>query len=176
MPGLCTKLTNMINRPHYRGYNILNQVTQQLPGHCKPSGLAVPEPKRYHGTNQNMTRNNDYAYAKFNNYIKTVGEFSIYFNPTIRSPMPRSRTEAMMCGLATVSYETHDVNLFIKNGINGFYSKDTKELADYIIYLCDHPNVCEKIGKEGRKTACDIFNHDRYLYEWQETIKSVIGG
>ena len=164
-------LTNMINRPHYRGYDVLHKVSAKLPKALKPSNLNVKETRMYCNT-----RNNEYAYAKFNNYIKTVGEFSIYFNPTIRSPMPRSRTEAMMCGLATISYETHDVNLFIKNGVNGFYSKDIDELAEYIIFLGNNPDACTRIGKEGRKTACDIFNHDRYLYEWQETIKSIIGG
>ena len=65
--------------------------------------------------------------------------------------------------------------MFIKNGVNGFYSKDVDELADYIKYLCKHPDVCERVGKESRKTACDIFNHDRYLFEWQETITNVLG-
>ena len=49
-----------------------------------------------------------------------------YFNPTLHSPMPRSRGEAMLCGLATVNADSHDVNQFIQNGVNGFYAPRLK--------------------------------------------------
>ena len=78
-------------------------------------------------------------------------------------------------GVATVTTNNHDANLFIKNGINGFYSNDSNELTDTLVFLCKNPDAAQRIGKEGRKTACDLFHIDRYLFEWQETIKEVIG-
>jgi glycosyltransferase involved in cell wall biosynthesis len=79
----------------------------------------------------------------------------------------------MMCGLVIVSTNNHDVDLFLKNGVNGFYSNDPDELREYLLYLLKNPALCQKIGMEGRKTAMDIFNHDRYLKEWEDTINSL---
>ena len=162
-------LTNMIGRPHYRGLSILNAVNSYLPEHLQTEGIVTPEPKNYKDK-----ENNDYAFAKYRNYIDVIREYSIYFNPTVRSPMPRSRTEAMMCGLVTVSYKSHDVDMFIRNGINGFYSEDPKELADYIIFLSKNSSEFKKISDESYKTAIDVFNNDRYLHDWQETIFRIV--
>jgi glycosyltransferase involved in cell wall biosynthesis len=162
--------TNMNGRPHYRGEDMLNKVTALVSKKITMESLSVPEPAGY-----SDNRNNNYAYAKFRNYVDAIRQYSVYFNPTLRSPMPRSRTEAMMCGVVIVSTNNHDVDMFIKNGTNGFYSNDPSELAENILYLCGNPDACKKMGDESRKTACDIFNHDRYLHEWQEAIKDVIG-
>jgi glycosyltransferase involved in cell wall biosynthesis len=123
---------------------------------------------------QNGKNNNFYARAKFDNYVRELGKYSVYLNPTLRSPMPRTRGEAMMCGLVTVSAKNHDVELFIKNGVNGFYSDNPRELREYLLYLCENPEAARKIGEASRQTAMDIFNHDRYLAEWEKTIKEVL--
>lgn len=81
----------------------------------------------------------------------------------------------MMSGLVTVSMANHDVQLFIKNGWNGFYSESPDELADFIEFLLRNKQECRKIGERGRETAADIFNHDRYLSSWQALISEVLG-
>ena len=77
--------------------------------------LCVAEPNL-------LLRGNAYADARFAHYVAALHGFDIYFNPTLRSPMPRSRGEAMLCGLATVNADSHDVDRFIENGMNGFYA------------------------------------------------------
>ena len=94
----------MKTRPHYNGYIIYSEILKNFPQKFRPSFLSVKEPHSAYGTN-----NNWYANAKFDNYVRALGEYSIYFNPTIRSPMPRTRGEAMMCGLAIVTTKNHDV-------------------------------------------------------------------
>ena len=157
----------VIFRPHYRGYNIYQQVFQNFPPEFYPSVLSVKEPSI-------LLKGNDYAHTRFRNYVDNIRQYSIYFNPTMRSPMPRSRGEAMMCGLATVSLKNHDVDLFIKNGVNGFYSQDTLELKEFLLYLCKNPEKTQEIGQKGRETAMDIFSHNRYLKAWQETISKLV--
>ena len=81
----------------------------------------------------------------------------------------------MMCGVVTVSAKNHDVDLFIQNGVNGFYSNDPAELRDILIGLMRDPGLARRIGAEGRKTAIDVFNHDRYLADWRQVISEVAG-
>jgi len=87
--------------------------------------------------------------------------------------MPRSRGEAMMCGLVSVSMKNHDVDLFIQNEKNGFYADTPEQLAEYIRFLLKNPKVTKEIGKESRRLAMDIFNHDRYLVRWQKIIETL---
>ena len=168
--GILTMLEKaMVNRPHYNGYFVYMEVFRDFPEEYRPTTLAVAEPGGLYERNTNV-----YAFAKFRNYVDEVRRYSVYFNPTLRSPMSRSRGEAMMCGLVTVSVNNHDVELFIKNGVNGFYSNDPYELREYLLYLMKNPSKCKKMGMEGRKTAMDIFNHDRYLRAWEETISELL--
>lgn len=154
----------MQERPHYRGYDIYRSVFDKIPLEHHPKPFKVEEPPYDKNTNR-------YANAKYTNYVNAVRDYAIYFNPTIRSPMPRSRGEAMMCGLTTVSLLNHDVDLFIKNGLNGFYSSNPEELREYLMFLIKNPEANRKIGLQGRRTSMDIFNHDRYLNAWSNLIR-----
>ncbi|MFN8389546.1 MAG: glycosyltransferase [Bdellovibrionota bacterium] len=160
----------MKSRPHYRGYFLAERVTQLLPVDVALHALAVDEPDAAYAPHTN-----EFAVQKFENYRKNIRRYSVYFNPTLHSPMPRSRAEAMLCGLTTVNANTHDVELFVKNGVNGFYSSDPEELADYLLFLHRSPESAKSIGAKGRQTAQDIFNHDRYLNSWQNLLSEATG-
>ena len=80
----------------------------------------------------------------------------------------------MMCGVVTVNANNHDVDMFIKNGVNGFYSNDPEELREQLLYLMRHPDAVRKMGSEARKTAMNVFNHDRYLADWSKLLKTVV--
>ncbi|HMO02633.1 MAG TPA: glycosyltransferase [Oligoflexia bacterium] len=153
-------------RPHYRGYKAFKKVKEKLmEENIELNSLDVPEPLFGWPINDNLG-----ATVKYRNYINTIRQYSIYFNPTVRSPMPRSRGEAMMAGLVTVSLKNHDVEMFITNQINGFYSDDPEELGDYLIYLTRNHNQMLKIAERSRALAADIFNHDRFIDRWQKII------
>lgn len=79
-----------------------------------------------------------------------------------------------MCGLTTVSIQNHDVDLFIRNGVNGFYSNDPAELREYLAFLMKNSEACRRIGMAGRKTSLDLFNHDRYLNLWTQVLDGLL--
>lgn len=156
------------SRPHYRGFYLYQKVfSPEFPQAFLPEALTVPNPDIDYAENV-------FAIAKYKNYIEQIRQYSVYFNPTLRSPMPRARCEPMMCGVVTVSANNHDVDLFIKNGVNGFYSSDPDELREQLLYLMRNPDATRKIGGEARKTAINVFNHDRYLADWSVLLKSVV--
>jgi glycosyltransferase involved in cell wall biosynthesis len=155
-------------RPHYRGYEVFKAVSELLPEEYRPRHHSVQRPPIF------TTEDEIYAWLKFSAYRQSIREYSVYFNPTIRSPMPRSRGEAMMSGLVTVSLANHDVERFIENGVNGFYSSSPEELAECISFLMRNPSELRAIGARSRATAADIFNHDRYLAAWQSLVLDTI--
>jgi len=153
-------------RPGYRGADLLDRVAARLPAPLER--LRVAEPNL-------LLRGNAYAAARFAHYVAALHGFDIYFNPTLRSPMPRSRGEAMLCGLATVNADSHDVDRFIENGINGFYASSTEELADQLGFLLADPARAWRIGLAGRETEMRLFHIDRYLDDWRRLIRDVLG-
>jgi glycosyltransferase involved in cell wall biosynthesis len=167
--GVLTLGKMMKERPIYRGYTLFQDVQQRLEGKIQFSHLSVKRPAYDYSTS-----GNDFAYAKFRLYNQALRQYSVYFNPTQRSPMPRSRGEAMLSGLVSVSAMNHDVSYFIKNGVDGFYSNDAGELAEYLIYLNTHPRVCEEMGQKSRQLASDIFNIDRYHRDWNRELKKLV--
>lgn len=158
----------VVSRPHYRGYFIYRKVFEDFPAAFLPDTLRVPEPHP-------LYVGNTYATGKYQNYVDEIRRYSVYFNPTLRSPMPRARAEPMMCGVVPVSAHNHDVDMFIINGRNGFYSKDPGELREQLLYLVRKPEQTRKMGAEARRTAMNLFNHDRYLAEWQRLIRETVG-
>jgi glycosyltransferase involved in cell wall biosynthesis len=114
--------------------------------------------------------------AQFRAYVDRIRSFTVYLNTTLRSPMPRSRGEAMMCGVVPVSLRNHDVEHFIRHGVNGFYADSPEELAEYVRFLIRHPEAAGRVSAAARRTALDVFNHDRYLAEWTALLGEVAGG
>lgn len=149
--------------PLCRGKKLYDAVLEGLDPQSQPAPLRVAEPDF-------ALRGNDYANAKFRNYVDAVRSRAIYFNPTHRSPMPRSRAEAMMCGLVSVSANNHDVDCFIENGVNGYFSDDPQEIVATLKHLHEDSVTCQMLGRRSRETACEMFGIDRYLSEWTDLV------
>ena len=108
-------------------------------------------------------------------YRKFLGESLIYINPTLDSPMPSARTEAMMSGCCVLTSKYHDADQFIENGVNGFIVPDNpNSYADLINTLMKNYKATRLIGEEGRKTAIKVFSEDRFLRQWWDMINLVL--
>ena len=80
----------------------------------------------------------------------------------------------MMTGSIPISLNNHDVELFIKNGENGFYGEDVQELAEYGRWLTTHPREQSAIRRNARLTALDVFNIDRHVALWSDLLAKLI--
>jgi glycosyltransferase involved in cell wall biosynthesis len=156
----------VLSRPHYRGFFLYRSVFAGHEDELRPETLVVPEPHpRYEPA--------AYAVAKYRRYVDELRKYSVYFNPTLRSPMPRARAEPMMCGVVTVNADNHDVSMFIDNGIDGFYSNDPDQLREYLRYLVRHPAAVRSMGRAARDKAIEVFHIARYLADWRALIAAV---
>jgi glycosyltransferase involved in cell wall biosynthesis len=91
--------------------------------------------------------------------------------PRTYNPWGRNVIEAMMCGRPVISLGTY--NRFITDGVNGYLLPEfnPEDIAERIIYLYDHPEVVQKMGRvnidKGRllfDAATNIFKINR-VYE-----------
>ncbi|WP_233025373.1 glycosyltransferase [Rhodopseudomonas boonkerdii] len=158
-----------IHRPHYRGAWEHRLVEDLL-----DPGIRI-ETARHPGAPLEMRGTNAFAVRNFRSYVDRIRSFTCYLNTTLRSPMPRSRGEAMMTGVIPVCLRNHDVDRFIEPGVDGFYADSPEELADFINYLFRDRAASTAMAAAARLKAMDVFNHDRYLASWTRTLRDVVG-
>ena len=114
-------------------------------------------------------------FHSWEDYKDFLGRTLIYFNPTLGSPMPRTRTEAMLSGCCVVTTPNQGASDFIKDGVNGFLCKrNPKDAAKIIAELLFDYKKAIKVGQEGKKTAIELFHKDRFQKEWTELIQGVL--
>lgn len=125
----------------------------------------------------------DKKFSTFEEYSDFLGRSLVYFNPTWQSPMPRSRTEAMLSGCCVVTTPYQDADTFIKNEENGYLTameqirdprvmdnpKFTAELIKKLVF--EYPEKAYEVGQKGRQTALELFNSDKFAERWEEMLK-----
>jgi glycosyltransferase involved in cell wall biosynthesis len=170
--GIFTIAERIKTRPHTLGYFLYEKATKDLVSEIlssdMPNAVRPKEPSRYARSLE------EYGQSWFRSYIDLVREYSIFFNPTLRSPMPRSRAEAMLCGLASVNAKNHDVDRFIENEKDGFYATEPGELNEQLKFLLKDERRARAIGEAGRAKAMRVFHIDRYLAEWQALLSGLV--
>src|SRR5215217_506390 len=75
-------------------------------------------------------------------------------------PSGRVITEAMACGLVVVCHERGGYVEWIDDGQNGFLFDTQQEALEILLTLKEDPELREKVGREARRTAEDLFSRD----------------
>ncbi len=144
---------------------------RQLISHIKE---ALPERTGIEVVHTNV----NYPVMDFQDYKETIGRALITIFPFRDSPMPRSRTEAMLSGSCVLSSRHHNADEFIKTGVNGFIMPDNPlsyiETIDQLVNY--HYKEAVKVGQEAKKTAQKIFSEERYQADLWHIIESVAAG
>lgn len=117
----------------------------------------------------------DWVAKDWDDYRRFLGKSLVYFNPTRESPMPRSRTEAMLSGCCVVTTSNHDINKYIMNGYNGFLvPRSPERIAKMIEFLIRDFNLAVEVGQRGKATAQKYLHTARYQNDWKKFIDYVI--
>ncbi len=73
-------------------------------------------------------------------------------------PSGRVITEAMACGLAVVCHKRGGYTEWIEDGHNGFLFDTQQEALKILLTLKEDPQLRERVGKEARRTAEELFS------------------
>ncbi|MBK8738241.1 MAG: glycosyltransferase [Betaproteobacteria bacterium] len=159
-PEVLITCSDMHARPWYQGYFFAREVARGL-----PVRLIGRDPERKFAP-VTLPAGPD----RFSQYVKAIGEYLIFMNPTLLSPMPRSRIEAAMTGACIVTTNHHDEDMWIKQGVNGYYTNDASEMREMITDLLEHPDKAMQIGRTGSNDFASLFHVNRYLDDWKELL------
>lgn len=111
-------------------------------------------------------------------YRNFIGSSLINISPYKDSPMPRSRTEAMLSGAVVLSSKYHGADEFIEHGVDGFIVPDNPLSYANAIHELLNGNYRKavEIGQRGKIKAQRLFDIERYLDDLEYLINEVSQG
>jgi len=120
----------------------------------------------------------NYVPADWDDYRQFIGRSLIYINPTLDSPMPRARSEAMLSGCLVLTSRYHGAGDFIKHGVEGFIIPDNPnsyaETCEQLIYY--HYGEAVEMGQRGKEKAIKLFDKSRYQKDLYYIITEILEG
>lgn len=122
--------------------------------------------------------NVNYGVLDFDDYREIIGSSLISIFPFRDSPMPRSRTEAMLSGSCVLTSRHHNADEFIEHGVNGLIMPDNPLSYVETINQLVNFNYAEavKMGQNGKKTAQKYFSIERWHKDWYDLLsRGVVG-
>lgn len=114
----------------------------------------------------------------WDDYRELLGRSLFYINPTLDSPMPRARTEAMLSGCCILTSRYHGAEEFIEHGKDGFIMPDNPDSYAQTVkqLMNNHYKSAVEIGQRGKEKAQNLFNLSRYHEDLFQVIERVAQG
>lgn len=129
-------------------------------------------------TIQHINVNIKFDEENWTQYRNFIGSSLINISPYKDSPMPRSRTEAMLSGAVVLTSKYHGASDFIEHGVDGFIVPDNPlSYANAIHHLLNgNYRKAIEIGQRGKIKAQRLFNVETYLDELEFIINEIAAG
>jgi len=103
-----------------------------------------------------------------------ISKYRFFFNPIRYTSHGLAVCEAMMLGLPIVGMATTELPTVITNDVNGFIHTDIDALVKKMQQLLQDKDHATQLGIEGRKTALNRYNIERFTHDWEQTILNAI--
>ncbi|MBU1137053.1 glycosyltransferase family 4 protein [Patescibacteria group bacterium] len=101
-------------------------------------------------------------------YLKA---FDIFILPSLKEGLPYTILEAMSAELPIIATNVGGIPEIIDDNFNGFLikSKNSRQLAEKILYLIKHPERAQETAKRGREKVAKEFNLKEMVKKTKET-------
>jgi hypothetical protein len=103
-----------------------------------------------------------------------VSKYRFFFNPIRWTSLGLAICEAMMIAIPVVGMATTELSSVIQNERSGFIHTDLNYLIKKMKLLLENKGLAVQLGNEGKKTAQQRFNIQRFAKEWRELFERVI--
>ncbi|MBT1698536.1 glycosyltransferase family 4 protein [Fulvivirgaceae bacterium PWU4] len=104
-----------------------------------------------------------------------ISRYRFFFNPIRYTSLGLAVLEAMMAGVPVVGLATTEMVTVIRDGHSGILHTDIDYLIGRMRELLKDKKLAAHLGAEGRKTAIERFNIDRFNRDWMQLFTRVIG-
>ena len=144
------------------GYNEWRWVADQLKGKSRLIG---------HG---NEAEPESIGSFELKNLVKIYNKYSVFLNTTTHSAMPRTRAEAMMCGMPLVSTINYGVESYLVDGKNCIAANTKEEMLAGVKKILSSSSMQEDLSAASRETAIKYFHINDYLARWENVFEEAL--
>ncbi len=99
--------------------------------------------------------------------------YRFFFNPIRWTSLGLAIVEAMTIGMPVVGLAATELATVIRNGESGFVDTNVKSLIDAMQRMLRDPKEARRLGNGARKVAMERFHIDRFVRDWNETLRDV---
>jgi len=96
----------------------------------------------------------------------TLGEYDVFINTSLRSPIPASLLEAAAIGMPLVSPKTCAIPDFFEEGKSIRYYEDYDECLEIVDELLANKDERKRLGEAAREVVLENFNREKYINQW----------
>src|ERR1700712_942097 len=100
-------------------------------------------------------------------------QYRFFFNPIRLTSLGLSIVEAMTIGMPIIGLATTELATVIRNGESGFIDTNVPALIDAMQRLIRDPKEARFLRDVARKVAMERFHIDRFVTDWNETLRHV---
>jgi hypothetical protein len=100
-------------------------------------------------------------------------QYRFFFNPIRWTSLGLAIVEAMTIGMPIIGLATTELATVIRNGESGFIDTNVPALIDAMQRLIRDPKEARFLGDGARKVAMERFHIDRFVADWNETLRHV---
>jgi hypothetical protein len=99
--------------------------------------------------------------------------YRFFFNPIRWTSLGLAVVEAMTIGMPIVGLATTELATVIRNGESGYINTNVSALIDAMQELLRDPDEARRLGNGAHKVAMDRFHIDRFVRDWNDTLRYV---
>lgn len=149
-------------RGNLLGYSDWRWVADRMKGQCSLLG---------HGNEDEPESIGSFSLDKL---VQTYNQHSVFLNTTIHSAMPRTRVEAMMCGMPLVSTINYGIKSYLVNEKNCIVANTKKEMLAGVRKILSSSSMQEDLSAASRETAIKYFHINDYLAKWEDVFEEAL--
>ena len=106
--------------------------------------------------------------------VEHYNRYSVFLNTTIKSAMPRTRAEALMCGTPLVTTNNYGINKYLVNNKNCIFANTKEDMLKAVTKILDSEQMQHDLSCAGREAAIKYFNISDYLSKWEQVFEEAL--
>lgn len=119
------------------------------------------------------------AYEKWlwpKDYIEMMSHYRAYLETSTSRTLTMAFQQAMSLGMPVVAYDSRRTCYaqVIRHGVNGFITRNVRELKRYCEMLLRDYDLAKRIGDAAKETAKELWGFDVIKPKWEEAFKEAI--
>lgn len=106
-----------------------------------------------------------------------AAEFTVFVMPSLYEGLGRALTEALVSGRPVVASAVNGIPDLVRPGETGLLAPpaDPAAVADCVLWLLDHPEAAERMGRQGRTSVLALFRPERMCAALDEAYCRLLG-